>query len=114
MEARIHSNLALKRWCEFTMFEQLAHIGYEVLETIHAKNSGDLKLRQQSLGKALELIDLTLLDPKITVPRRKEISTVREILIDYFVYNNAYGSTDEFLEKYFLYFSHIVETQRGG
>ena len=49
---------------------------------------------KQAFERALELLSLTILDPKHK-GRLRELTRVREALIDYFVYDNEYGSSDK-------------------
>jgi hypothetical protein len=55
------------------------------------------------MARALELIDLTLDDPRhrSSVARLREICRAREVLLDFFVGSNQYGSTEVTLRKYF-------------
>jgi len=55
------------------------------------------------MERALELIDLTLDDPRhrSSVGRLREICRAREVLLDFLVGSNQYGSTDVTLQKYF-------------
>jgi hypothetical protein len=46
------------------------------------------------LDRALGLVDRTLADPRWAGPRRREIARVREVVCDYLVGDNVYGSTD--------------------
>ncbi len=49
----------------------------------------------------IDLINLTFLDTKYHgQPKRKEIGRVKEALVDYFVYDNEYGSSDELWQNY--------------
>jgi len=55
------------------------------------------------LYRALDLIDLTLDDPRhrASVARLRELARVREVVIDFFAGPNEYGSTPASLQKYF-------------
>ncbi len=91
----IHKNLTLDRWCKFSLLEQLANVGTDV-------------------ERALELLDLTIADPKHRGKGSlKELTRTGEMLIDYFVYDNEYGSTDEFWQEYFFAFNYSAALQRG-
>lgn len=98
-----HKNLTQKRWSNFTLFEQLGNIGIEVTRAINAKTKEDKKLAGY---RALELLDLTLLDNKFkTKNGRYEITRAREVVCDYLFCNNEYKSTKDSLEKYFMDFA---------
>jgi hypothetical protein len=50
--------------------------------------------------RGLELLDLTIADPRHR-RRLKELTRLREVLLDYFVGPNEYGSTDVAWRRYF-------------
>lgn len=55
------------------------------------------------MARALELLDLTLEDPRhrASVARLREICRAREVLLDFLVGENRYGSTEVSLQRYF-------------
>lgn len=108
----IHKDLAPSRWFNFSLFEQLANVGTDIERTIQWKKKGDLDYSKRAFDRALELLDLTIADPK-NKKRLKEILRVREALIDYFMYDNEYCSTDEFWQSYFYQFNYAAALQRG-
>ncbi len=93
-----------ENWFKISLVEQLANIGMEVLRAIKWKNKDD-KYFNKAIEKAIDLIDLTKNDPK-NRKRLKEICRLKEVLIDYFLGENKYKSTDELWEKYFEPFIH--------
>src|SRR5438067_13865931 len=99
-----HTSLAAGRWQSFSLMEQLGNIGSEVGRATRAKRSGNEGRMWLALERALELIDLTATDPR-WVGRSKEILRARELLCDYLVGENEYGSTGESLDAYFLPFA---------
>jgi len=112
-EMIIHKDLASGRWFTFSLMEQLANVGMDIDRTIRWKNKGDLEMSKQAFERALELLDLTIADPKNRGPRLKEILRVREALVDHFVYDNEYKSTDESWQNYFFDFNYAAALQRG-
>jgi hypothetical protein len=98
-----HQQLADGRWQKLNLIEQLANIGSEVERAILWKEKGDLSYSQMAFKRALELLDLTLMDPK-NKKRLKEPCRVREVLVDYFAGKNIYHSSDELWQKYFYPF----------
>lgn len=90
----IHKEMASGRWFKFSLVEQLANVGMDIDRTIRWRNKGDLEASKQAFERALELLSLTILDPKHK-GRLRELTRVREALIDYFVYDNEYGSSDK-------------------
>lgn len=109
----IHKDLASGRWFTFSLFEQLANVGTDVERAIRWKAKGDLNNSKQAFERALELLTLTIIDPKNRGPRLRELTRTREALIDYFVYNNEFSSTDESWQRYFMYFSYLAALKRG-
>ena len=105
-----HKNLASGRWFQLTLVEQLANIGSEIERTISWNKKNNLVYSQLAYDRALELIDLTLQDPK-NRKRLKEIVRLREISADFFVFNNDYHSTSEQWQKYFLAFNYAARNK---
>lgn len=108
----IHKELAAGRWFAFSLSEQLANVGMDIERTIKWQNQGDLIQSRFAFERALELLTLTIMDPKHR-RRLKELTRARELLIDHFVYDNQYQTSDESWQKYFMYFSYRAAAQRG-
>ncbi|MFZ5785786.1 MAG: hypothetical protein ACOY3Y_05030 [Acidobacteriota bacterium] len=107
----VHRELAAGRWFELPLVEQMAHVGGEIERTIawrdrNAANSA------AAFDRALELLDLTLADPRHRT-RLRELARVREALADSFVFGNSYGSTDEAWRRYFHAFTYAAALRRG-
>lgn len=98
-----HKELARERWNRLSFFEQMANIGSEVERTIKWREK-KIEYSQAAFDRALELIDLTILDQRNT-HRLKEIVRVREVLCDYFIFQNEYQSNDAQWQKYFYAFA---------
>ncbi len=62
-------------------------------------------------GSSLELFDLTLADARWR-GRRREITRAREIVCDFLVGDNDYGSTAGSLDAYFLPFAMAARRER--
>jgi hypothetical protein len=108
----IHKESAAGRWQKFSICEQMANIGSEVERTMSWRQKGNEEYSRQAFERALELVDLTIDDPKNHTPetrgRLKEICRLREVLVDYFAFDNIYGSTDELWHKYFYAFNYAA------
>lgn len=104
-----HKNLASGRWYELNFFEQMANMGSEVERTIlwREKNKDYARL---AFERALELLDLTISDPK-NRSRLKELTRLREVLVDYFVFHNQYGSSDKLWRNYFYPFNYAARVK---
>lgn len=108
----IHKEMASGRWFKFSLVEQLANVGMDIDRTIRLRNKGDLEASKQAFERALELLSLTILDPKHK-GRLRELTRVREALIDYFVYDNEYGSSDKLWQNYFMDYNYAAAIRRG-
>jgi len=108
----IHKTLASGRWFELSLVEQLANVGSDIQRTITWKKKGELEYSRKAFERALELLCLTIQDPK-NRKRLKEICRVKEALIDHFMYDNVYQTTDESWQKYFFNFNYMAALRRG-
>jgi hypothetical protein len=72
-----------------------------------------MEYSQKAFERALELIDLTIKDPKNKGLRLKEILRSREAIVDHFMYDNEYKTTDEQWQEYFFQFNYAAAMQRG-
>jgi len=98
-----HTDLE-KRWKDFPLIEQMANIGAEVGRTINWRKKGNTKMSTNALYRGLELLDFTINDRK-NKDSLKEILRVREALVDFFMGDNIYKSSDTLWEKYFYFFN---------
>lgn len=108
----VHKTALSDRWLTLSLIEQLANVGTDIERTIQWKKRGDLEASRQAFERALELLDHTITDPK-NRKRLKEIVRAREMLVDYFVYDNEYRSTAESWQSYFYAFNYAAAIQRG-
>ena len=102
-----------ERWFQMSLVEQLGNVGGEVSRTLNWRNRNE-GLSQRAMERALELFDLTLDDPRHrrSPSRLREICRAREVLLDYIVGPNQYGSTDASLRRYFDAFAAAANRQR--
>ena len=108
-----HPELAAGRWHTMSLMEQLGNVGSEVSRALRARSLGKTQREERSLDRALELLDLTIADPRLR-GRRKELCRTREVLCDYFIGENEYGSTADSLNSYFLLFAIAANRQRNA
>lgn len=106
-----HKGLAAGRWKDLPFLEQMANIGSEVERTISWKKKNNFDYSQRAFERTLELLDLTIADGKNKRGLR-ELTRVRETLVDYFVYDNEYHSSDELWQKYFYNFNYAARKDR--
>jgi len=97
-----HRDLAGGRWDELSLAEQLGHVGSEVSRALRWRSHRP-ELAQEALARALELLDLTLADPRQRrqPARLRELARAREVLVDFLAGPNQYGSTAASLQRYF-------------
>jgi len=105
MKIIYHKGLTTKQWCSKNIFEQMANIGSEVFRMLKSRKK-DKKNYELAFERALELLDLTLADPKNRT-RLKEIARVREVLVDYY-FDNDYSSTKKSWNNYFYSFNYAA------
>nr|MBI3613787.1 hypothetical protein [Nitrospirota bacterium] len=105
-----HASLAEGRWQVLPLVEQMANVGSEVgrVRRWHGK---DVQQCERAFGRALELLDLTIGDPRWT-GRRKELTRARECLCDAMLGGTMYGSDWESLDRYFLAFALAARANR--
>jgi hypothetical protein len=82
-------------------------VGSEVERAINWKNKDNRQYSQMAFERALELLSLTIDDPK-NKSRLKEPTRLYELLVDYFVGDNSFGSSDKLWHNYFLAFAYAV------
>jgi len=107
-----HKELSLGRWSRLSFCEQMANIGSEVGRAINWRKKGNPDYSRLAFERALELLDLTIED-KTNLKRLREIVRLREVLADYFAFDNIYGSTDENVNNYFLAFNYAARVGRN-
>jgi len=97
-----HRDLASGRWWQLSLAEQMGHVGSEVSRAVRW-TSRNPDLARGALHRALELLDLTLADPRQrqSLARLREIARAREVAADFFAGPNQYNSTASSLQKYF-------------
>jgi hypothetical protein len=96
------------RWNELNFFQQMANVGSEVIRAINWREKNK-EYSQGFIDKALELLDMTISDKKNqTKNRLREILRLREVLVDYFYFDNIYKSNDSSWNNYFLAFNYAA------
>jgi hypothetical protein len=110
----LHGDLASGRWRELSLCEQMGHVGSEVGRAIRWR-SRNAEIADGAVERALDLMDLTLDDPRHrrSLPRLRELARAREVLADFLFGSNEYGSTAESLERYFDAFATAAAIARG-
>jgi hypothetical protein len=100
-----HSGLTKEHWATLSLLAQLGNVGSEVSRALRAKETKNQERLDGALDRMLELLDLTIADPKNSGATLKELCRVREVLCDFFFGENEYSSTPESLDNYFFAFA---------
>ena len=82
---------------------QMANIGSEIERTILWKDKNREDYSGQAFMRAVELLDLTIADGK-NRDRLRELTRLREMLADFFVFDNRYRSSAQAWKNYFAPF----------
>jgi hypothetical protein len=106
-----HRELAAGRWRSLSLLEQLANAGSEVERALSWAAKGNAEYSALATDRALELLDLTIADPK-NRHRLKEITRLREALLDYFVGSNEFASSSAGWHAYFHAYGTAVAIRR--
>jgi hypothetical protein len=106
-----HPELAHGRWHQLPLVDQMANIGSEVGRAIKWRRKQKEDYSRMAAERALELLSLSLDDPKLR-KRLRELTRLYEVLVDYFFGENTYRTTDISLERYFNAFNHAARIHR--
>lgn len=105
---RLNGNLTKERWQKLNFFEQMANVGAEIGRAINWREK-DEQRSDAAFERGLELLDLTIDDKKNHKGGcLKELCRLREVLVDYFCFDNIYGSSDEKWNNYFYAFNYAA------
>jgi hypothetical protein len=105
-----HVGLATGRWQTLSLMEQLANVGSDVARA-HRWQGKDSASCEKAYARALELLDLTIQDPRWK-GRRKELTRIREILCDTMSGSTLYGTDLASLDRYFFHFAVAARANR--
>lgn len=107
-----HPDLVSGRWFSFSLANQLGNVGSEYERALTSKTRGDHARFEKAFERLLELLDLTIADPRWKNHRLKELTRLREVICD-----ELFAETQEFnhpsdLREYFLYFGILARSER--
>ena len=98
-----HPDLTGGRWHTFSLLDQLGNVGSEVNRALSWQKKDPL-LFDRAVIRALELLDLTIQDPRWR-ERLKELVRSRELLCDAWLGGVEYGETFQSINRYFFDFA---------
>ena len=107
-----HASLAEGRWQTFSLMEQLANVGSEVERALNWRNKNNPEYSRLAFLRALELLNLTIADPRHR-QRLRELTRLREALLDYFLGDNEFRSTEKSWRGYFHGFAYASALASG-
>ena len=111
-ERLFHREAAAGQWLHLSLMEQMGNIGTEVGRAARAKEGGKDDRAWNALVRALELFDLTIADDRWRGPKLRELCRAREVVCDFVVGDNEYGSTADSLDRYFFPFAYAARKNR--
>ena len=96
--------ISTQRWAQFSLFEQMGHIGSEVSRAKIWQEKQDKASCRNALERAFELVDMTMADQRWQ-GRLKEICRFREFLADQYAATEVYQVSLSDLEHYCMDFA---------
>ena len=111
MEA-LHPTLAAGRWQTMTLAEQLGNVGSEYERALRWKEKGNAKYFEGALARLLELLDLTIADPRWRNHRLKELCRLREFICDELCSEVREYPDQRDLRNYFYFFAYTARKDR--
>jgi hypothetical protein len=107
-----HQDLAAGRWFTMTLATQLGNVGSEYGRALRWKERGDEERFEHAFARLLELLDLTITDPRWKNHRLKELTRLREMICDELVNERPEFNHPSDLKNYFLYFGILARSER--
>jgi hypothetical protein len=107
-----HDTLAAGRWQAFSLVEQLANVGSEVERALTWLDKRNPEYSRLAFLRALELLNLTIADPKHR-NRLRELTRLREALLDYFLGDNEFRSSEKIWRSYFYGFAYAAALRKS-
>ncbi len=105
-----HKDLASGRWHEMPLILQMANTASEVERSLKWQAKENKQFFQKAGERAIELMDLTIADPK-NKSRLKELVRIRELFTDYLFGDNEYRQTASSWQSYFSKFTFAARKQ---
>jgi hypothetical protein len=110
----IHKELAAGGWLKLTFHEQMANIGSDVIRAIKWRDKGREDYASAASDRALELLWLTIDDPRNhTRGRLRELCRLYENLADFLYCDNEFRTDPQKLINYFLAFNYAARLAKG-
>lgn len=106
-----HRDLQKDRWAKMPLIEQMANIGSEVSRALHWQQRNKEEYCHNAVNRALELVASTI-DSVPVKSHLRELTRLREAIIDYFYGSNEFSSSDLIWQKYFDHFNYAARLKQ--
>jgi hypothetical protein len=108
----LHATLASGRWYTMTLAEQLGNVGSDYERALRWKQKGNTKFFENAFARMLELLDLTIADPRWRNHRLRELCQLRELICDELSNDvREYPDSRDF-KDYFYFFAYTARKDR--
>ena len=95
-----------------TLAEQLGNVGSEYERALRWKQKGNAKYFEGAFARMLELLDLTIADPRWQNHRLKELCRLRELICDELMNEvRKYPDPRDF-KNYFYFYAYTARKDR--
>jgi len=108
----LHPTLANGRWHTMTLAEQLGNVGSEYERALRWKQKGNAKYFEGAFARMLELLDLTIADPRWKNHRLKELCRLRELICDELMNEPREYPDPRDFKNYFYFFAYAARKDR--
>jgi hypothetical protein len=108
-----NTEMALGDWFTLSIAEQLASVGSEYECALRWKQQHNEEAFQHALGRMMELLDLTIADPRWQNHRLKELTLLKEFIIDELSNEVRKYPDSRDLREYFRWFGSLADKQQS-
>lgn len=106
-------NFSKECWFTFSVSEQLGKVGIEYDRALTAKERSDISRFETVAKRTLQLMNLTVEDPRWQNHRQKELRLVREIILDQFYSEHLQPWSKPDLRNYFSWFENRARGEKA-
>ncbi len=108
-----HATVTQDRWATLSLAEQMGNIGSEVHRTIQWSQRNVPQSFQLAFDRTIELLDLTIADPRWRTGQR-ELTRTREVFCDFFFGDNSFHTDPVSFQAYFDQFALAARNARAS
>jgi hypothetical protein len=108
----LHPDLANGRWHTMTLAEQLGNVGSDYERALRWKQKGNTEYFENAFARMIELLDLTIADPRWRNHRLKELCRLREAVCDELVNDKREYPDQRDFKNYFYFFAYTARRGR--